>query len=171
MDPCRNGDNRDADGVAYRAHAQLPQRSYVSCIHIYKDSYTLTVAGLESGSRGALGVSRTWGTFGGPSQRQVSTAGGTRPRWSDDGVEFFCCVEPDTLMVVSVQPSSELTIGSPRVVVHGDYAPFPGSTGIHCDVSPNGQRFPMIRAPTKRRGPSNIVLNWFEELKERVPVP
>ena len=171
MDPCRNGDNRDADSVAYRAHAQLPQRSYVSCIHIYKDPYTLTVAGLESGSRGTLGVSRTWGAFGGPYPAAGLHCRRHSPPLVDDGVEFFCCVEPDTLMVVSVQPSPELTIGSPRVVVHGDYAPFPGPTGIHSDVSPDGQRFPMVRTPTRRRGPSNIVLNWFEELKERVPVP
>ena len=42
------------------------------------------------------------------------------------------------------------------------------------DITPDGDRFVMI-FPTEQtetdEAQINIVLNWFEELKERVPVP
>ena len=45
------------------------------------------------------------------------------------------------------------------------------------DVAPDGQRFLVVvpadqsSAAVASRSQINIVLNWFEELKERVPVP
>jgi len=46
------------------------------------------------------------------------------------------------------------------------------------DITPDGQRFLMVfpadQADSDAETPDeqiNIVLNWFEELKERVPVP
>jgi hypothetical protein len=47
------------------------------------------------------------------------------------------------------------------------------------DIDPNGNRFLMIDLGHTADGESasetprkiNVVLNWFEELKERVPVP
>ena len=38
------------------------------------------------------------------------------------------------------------------------------------DVSPDGQRFLMLKA-TDQPAPTqiNVVLNWFEELKQKVP--
>ncbi len=44
------------------------------------------------------------------------------------------------------------------------------------DITPNGEQFVMVfPADEVDDGPSrpqiNVVLNWFEELKERVPVP
>ena len=38
------------------------------------------------------------------------------------------------------------------------------------DVSPDGQRFLMVKASGQESvATMNVVLNWFEELKERVP--
>lgn len=39
------------------------------------------------------------------------------------------------------------------------------------DVTPDGQRFIMIKSGEKPATVSriNVVLNWFEELKQRVP--
>ena len=44
------------------------------------------------------------------------------------------------------------------------------------DIAPDGQRFLMIRAgapDTETVAPTqiNVVLNWHEELKERIPIP
>ena len=46
------------------------------------------------------------------------------------------------------------------------------------DITPNGEQFVMVFPADEaesgepvRRPQINIVLNWFEELKERVPVP
>ncbi len=39
------------------------------------------------------------------------------------------------------------------------------------DVTPDGQRFVMVK-PSEQQGAAtqiNVVLNWFEELKQRVP--
>jgi hypothetical protein len=40
------------------------------------------------------------------------------------------------------------------------------------DVAPDGQRFIMIEEATKQPPITHlkVVLNWFEELKQRVPV-
>jgi hypothetical protein len=39
------------------------------------------------------------------------------------------------------------------------------------DVSPDGQRFLMLKATEQQQsaGQINIVQNWFEELKQKVP--
>ena len=43
------------------------------------------------------------------------------------------------------------------------------------DVSPDGERFLMVKPVTATGGVAtaqiNVVLNWFQELTERVPVP
>ncbi len=46
-----------------------------------------------------------------------------------------------------------------------------GNGGFTYDVSNDGQRFLMMKQPLDGSSQINIVLNWFEELKERVPVP
>ena len=39
------------------------------------------------------------------------------------------------------------------------------------DVTPDGQWFVFVRRDLRRIREINVVLNWFEELKEKVPVP
>ena len=58
------------------------------------------------------------------------------------------------------------------MLFEGEYVPTPVST-TNYDVTPDGQRFLMLKpseageaAPTQ----INVVLNWFEELKRRVPL-
>ena len=38
------------------------------------------------------------------------------------------------------------------------------------DISPDGQRFLMIREAGAGQGQINVIQNWFEELKRLVPV-
>ena len=52
------------------------------------------------------------------------------------------------------------------------------SDGTPWDISPDGKRFLMMKEAASPVQPAaggprkiNIVLNWFEELKQRVPVP
>jgi hypothetical protein len=70
---------------------------------------------------------------------------------------------------VATQPS--FSVGKPRILFEGSYLPSPGG-GVSYDVSLDGQRFLMLKsaeqagaAPTQ----INVVLNWFEELKQKVP--
>jgi Tol biopolymer transport system component len=103
---------------------------------------------------------------------QISTRGGTRPAWSRDGRELFYIDESMTLMRVPVQTSGPtLSSGSSTKVVETKYAePNPSR---HYDVSPDGQRFLMLKAgatdPNATPASMVVVLNWFEEPKARVP--
>jgi eukaryotic-like serine/threonine-protein kinase len=101
---------------------------------------------------------------------QISTEGGTEPAWSGNGRELFYR-NGDKMMAVDIATQPGFAAGTPRMLFEGRYerAPFPST---NYDVSPDGQRFLMLKpnesaeaAPTQ----INVVLNWFEELKRRVP--
>jgi serine/threonine-protein kinase len=101
---------------------------------------------------------------------QISTEGGTEPVWSRSGRELFYR-SGGKMMVADIATRPSFTAGKPRMLFDGQYLPTPATTPNY-DVSPDGQRFLMIKpseageaAPTQ----INVVLNWFEELKRRVP--
>jgi eukaryotic-like serine/threonine-protein kinase len=102
---------------------------------------------------------------------QVSTDGGTEPVWNRNGRELFYR-SGDRMMAVDVVTEPTFSSGRPRMLFEGKYvgSPFP-LTGFAYDVSSDGQRFLMIEE-TGGTTPSqiNVVLNWAEELKRRVPV-
>ena len=106
--------------------------------------------------------------FPGPGGRwQVSTEGGTEPRWARSGDELFYR-EADKMMAVSVSNEPELTLGKPVVLFEGQYQFLIGGGYSNYDVSPDGRSFVMIEsveevAPVRQL---TIVLNWFEELKQ-----
>jgi serine/threonine-protein kinase len=101
---------------------------------------------------------------------QISTEGGTEPVWNPKGRELFYRSGAKMLAVdITTQP--KFAGGKPRTLFEGHYQPTP-ATSPNYDVSPDGQRFLMLKpieqnqaAPTQ----INVVLNWFEELKRRVP--
>ena len=47
-----------------------------------------------------------------------------------------------------------------------------GSVGANYDVTADGQRFLMVKGDEQGASANqiNVVLNWFEELKQKVPV-
>jgi eukaryotic-like serine/threonine-protein kinase len=101
---------------------------------------------------------------------QISTEGGTEPVWNPNGRELFYR-SGDKMMAVDIAAQPGFTAGTPRMLFEGGYqlAPVPVA---NYDVSPDGQRFLMLKpseqaesAPTQ----INVVLNWFEELKQKVP--
>jgi eukaryotic-like serine/threonine-protein kinase len=101
---------------------------------------------------------------------QISTEGGTEPVWNRNGQELFYR-SGDKMMAVDIATEPGFAAGTPRMLFEGRYelAPFPIA---NYDVSPDGERFLMLKpsesaetAPTQ----INVVLNWFEELKRRVP--
>ena len=94
----------------------------------------------------------------------ISTSGGTAPRWARNGNELFY-LSGANMMVVDIQRNPELRVGQPRILFEGQYA-----NGY--DVHPDGKRFLMVKAnaaPQARSDQLYLVLNWFEELKQRVP--
>jgi eukaryotic-like serine/threonine-protein kinase len=104
---------------------------------------------------------------------QVSTSGGNGPRWSRDGRELFYR-NNDAVMAVSVDTDPTFKPGNPYLLFRGTYYFSGGSFYPVWDVSANGKRFLMVKPPAttepERARRINIVLNWFEELKQRVPV-
>jgi len=121
---------------------------------------------------------------------QISTDGGQEPVWNPKGGELFYR-SGSKMMAVEVNQSrdsngadipnpsrdregavaSGFSAGKPRMLFEGPYLPTAASFPYY-DVSPDGQRFLMLKpvesqtsAPTQ----INVVLNWFEELKRKVP--
>lgn len=101
---------------------------------------------------------------------QISTEGGTEPMWNRNGRELFYR-SGEKMMAVDVVTHPNFTAAKPRILFEGHYLLSP-ATSANYDVSPDGQRFLMLKsaeaggaAPTQ----INVVLNWFEELKQRVP--
>jgi len=105
-------------------------------------------------------------------QWQVTTNGGTRAVWARDGRELFYQVN-DAMMAVPVRTAdSTFSAGNPTKLF--DAAPYYfGIAGHTYDVSPDGQKFLMIKnaaASDQNAAPSLIVAeHWTEELKTRVP--
>ncbi len=99
---------------------------------------------------------------------QISRDGGTEPVWAPQGQELFYR-NGQALMVVSIKTEPTFTQGSPAVLFTGNYLTGPATQQY--DVTPDGQRFLMIRQELAERTQIHVVLNWFEELKRLVPTP
>ena len=101
---------------------------------------------------------------------QVSTEGGLDPVWNPNGRELFFR-SGDDMMAVDVATQPGFAAGKPRKLFEGKYerAPIPVA---NYDVSGDGQRFLMLKPSEQAQAATtqiNVVLNWFEELKRRVP--
>ncbi|MDQ5871140.1 MAG: protein kinase [Acidobacteriota bacterium] len=104
---------------------------------------------------------------------QISNEGGTDAVWNPRGGELFYR-NGDKMMVVDLATSPTLTLSKPRVLWEGHYSlgtssscGGPGPTSSNYDVTPDGQRFIMIRDEDQDAVPTtvNVVLGWAEELK------
>jgi WD40 repeat protein len=122
-------------------------------------------------------------SFPQPASRQkVSTAGGSEPTWAPGGDELFFirrCVpgaqsRRECYFAVSFREGTPPIIGQPA-----SFAEVPDA--MRCspnrcyDISPDGRRFLVTLLPSQPSRPSSathemhVVLNWFEELKAKVP--
>ncbi len=77
------------------------------------------------------------------------------------------------MMMVDITTEPGFSAGNPKLLFEGQYFANQAPANANYDVTPDGQRFIMIKAADEEEEPGqiNVVLNWFEELKERVPVP
>jgi serine/threonine-protein kinase len=100
----------------------------------------------------------------------ISTEGGTEPVWNPNGRELFYRIG-DKMMAVEITMQPGFSAGKPKVLFEGKYLPTP-ITFSNYDVSPDGRHFLMLKPSDQEAAAStqiNVVLNWFEELKRRVP--
>ncbi|MBI1955828.1 MAG: hypothetical protein HYS38_05495 [Acidobacteria bacterium] len=80
------------------------------------------------------------------------------------------------MIVVDTTTQPTFSAGKPRVLFEGVFETHGGGSGsapvANYDVTPDGQRFLMVQRIEQVQAPTqiNVVLNWFEELKKKVPV-
>jgi adenylate cyclase len=101
-----------------------------------------------------------------PEGQQFANASGI---WkATDGELFYR--SPDAIMAVSVETEPNLNPGRPERFFPNEYVgPY--------DISPDGKRCLMLKSAETSESNAegqlrtiNVVLNWFEELKEKVPM-
>ena len=98
----------------------------------------------------------------------TSTRGGIGARWSQDGRQIYYAPSNGPGILVAEVDSESFSASAPVEIsdigMHRD-----PRFGINFDVTDEGQRF-LVRLPANDSGPHiRVILNWFEELKERVP--
>jgi eukaryotic-like serine/threonine-protein kinase len=100
---------------------------------------------------------------------QISSGGGNVALWARSGRELFYR-NGDSMMSASVQTTPTFSATNPTKLFQ-KYAP---GLGRNYDVSRDGQRFLMIKdtSPADQTIAASmvVILNWFEELKARVPM-
>jgi Tol biopolymer transport system component len=98
---------------------------------------------------------------------QVSTNGGTAPRWRRDGTEIFY-VEQGKLMALRAASRPGVSPPPPVLLFRGpalarDFYPA-------YDVTADGQRFVVQESPSVKEPLAiHVVHNWFEEFRDRQP--
>lgn len=129
------------------------------------DGHWIAYTSLESG-RSEVYVRPYPGPGG---KYQISSEGGREPVWNPKGRELFYRAG-NKMMAVEVTTQGAFSWGKPRALFEGAYVTTPRSLPNY-DVSPDGQRFLMLKATEQAQASTqiNVVLNWFEELKRRVP--
>ena len=108
----------------------------------------------------------------------VSNGGGQEAVWGPDGTELFYR-NGNQMMVVTVETEPGFSAEAPRLLFEGNFVldnAAGGGGNSNYDIAPDGESFLMVM---NERGDSSIeaiatpltvVLNWFEELKARVPI-
>jgi eukaryotic-like serine/threonine-protein kinase len=107
--------------------------------------------------------------FPGPGPRkQVSTDGGDLPLFSDDGRTLYY-KRGERIMAVPFSDVPTLTVGAPAVAFEVPGAQRPSA--MPAPVSHDGSRVLYVRESAASTGqvPMQVVVNWTEELKQRVP--
>jgi eukaryotic-like serine/threonine-protein kinase len=101
---------------------------------------------------------------------QISTDGGIEPSWAASGRELFYR-NGDQMVVAAVATQPVFTLGKPQVLFTAPFVRGSGQGNPLYAATRDGQHFLMVKEkeaePVRQL---NVVVNWFEELKRRVPV-
>jgi len=107
-----------------------------------------------------------------PNGTKYQIARGGRPAWSRDGTELFYVPSPGQFMSVKISTRPSFAFSTPTAVPRGFGIADPINPRPY-DILPDGRIVGVgSAAQTSSAGPAQIqvVLNWLEELKQRVPV-
>ena len=108
-------------------------------------------------------------------RRQLLPKGGQpkHPLWSADGTQLFYNPGPGQFESVSITTQPTFAFGNPVAVPR----PFPGAppqARRPYDITPDGRFLSPVAAGQSGRAAVpqiQVVLNWFEDLRARVPAP
>jgi hypothetical protein len=97
-------------------------------------------------------------------KRQISTNGGIKPRWRQDGKEIFYLSPDGRLMATEVRISGEsVEVGA----THALFGGIPTGNGYGYDISADGQRIlATVGKDHKPSEPITLVQNWLAGLKK-----
>ena len=100
---------------------------------------------------------------------KVSPSHGSEPMWTQGGRELVYR-EGEKVLAVSIDLATGAS-GPPRVLFSGPYPDNPGWTRPRSyDVTADGERFLLTKLPGEKSPPRiMVVLNWFQELRAKVP--
>ncbi len=107
----------------------------------------------------------------------VSVGGAREPAWARNGELFYRRLSDDMMMAVRVTTSPVLTVGPPIELFRGSGSQAASPRAAYA-VTADGQRFllsggrlgsGLMKDVVAARPKITIVLNWVEELKQRVP--
>jgi hypothetical protein len=96
------------------------------------------------------------------------------PFWSRDGTELFYEPQVSQLAAVPIRTRPEFAFGTPVSLPAGIFGSTNPTFARNRDVDTSGKRFivPVSASDTETGSTfaeTRIVLNWFQELKERMP--
>jgi Tol biopolymer transport system component len=91
---------------------------------------------------------------------QITSGGGSQPRWRRDGSELFYLSQDSQLMAVAVKSGNEFESGRPRPMFQ-----VRGTRPFHdylyeYDVTPDGKRFLFNLSREGTVSPLSVVVNW-----------
>ena len=107
---------------------------------------------------------------------QISNAGGTDPVWRRMGGEIYYRQDNKVMMVSVDTKGTELRASAPKMLFEGAYyegsgasCEMGGPAAANYDVTPDGQRFLMVKDNTGAvfGNKAVVVVNWAEELKAK----
>ena len=106
-----------------------------------------------------------------------SISTGYHPLWSPDGKELYFSGRPglSQTMAMRIATRPSLSFGNPEPVLRATTVEGDPGEARNYDLTPDGQRFLTVVAQeaTSSGSPAaeqlHLVLNWFEDLKRRVP--
>src|SRR5262249_43792689 len=112
----------------------------------------------------------------GAQEYTLSAGGGTEPLWAPGGHELLYRHGNDLMSVAVSSSTGSLRAAAPTRLFSGQFALDASTTRTvaNYDISRDGKRFLMLKAAGAAASPGttppvSVVLNWTEELKQRVP--
>lgn len=105
----------------------------------------------------------------------ISVGGGREPVWGPSGKQLFYRHAGKLLSVRIEEVAGALKVGPPVALFDDTFRPDTGGAAggmANYDIAPDGQHFVVVE-DQRQNDPAGarlqVILNWFEELKARVP--